>query len=72
MERTMKETPHDPQNGKTRQTEQRRVLKGGREKEQVSHKNRPMKTTTDFRVEIGLSSWTPVKCTSETTNHSRR
>lgn len=44
-----------------------RVLKGGREKDQVSHKNRPMKITADFRVETlkpegpGLRSWMPAQ-----------
>lgn len=33
IERTMKETPHDPQNGNTRQTEQRKDIKGWKRKD---------------------------------------
>lgn len=75
----MKETPHDPQNGNTRQTEQRKEIKGWKRKDQVSYKNRPIKITTDFRVKTlkARRAWNEImdassdKCTSESTNHNR-
>lgn len=56
-----------------------RILKGGREKDQVSYRNRPIKITTDFRVETlkARRTWTEImdassdKYTSEPTNHNR-